>query len=136
MDPVEAVQTLLSQAALLLHPHPSSQIPASSLLATRTLLQKMTSPSPSQSDIAAFCILTSLDSIRTLLECRRHSEWARLDSWPNALLSYLSYFCSWHVLNEKLPLGTHEESTLNQALGRGHLAACSQLPGTSPELAS
>jgi hypothetical protein len=92
------------------------------------MLERMANFTPSESDISAFCILASLSNIRVLLECRRHPECAKVDSWSNILLADLSKFASKVISNTSHP-DPLMASTLGRTLSRTYLEACGQLPG-------
>jgi hypothetical protein len=134
MDPIETVQSFLARASRLLHLQSTTipSLPSDSLVASlvtiRAMLERMAEFTPSESDISAFCILASLDNIRVLLECRRHPECAQVDSWSNIILADLSKF-AFKVISNSSHSGPLTDSTVDRAMSRMYLEACSQLPG-------
>jgi hypothetical protein len=97
------------------------------ILSIRALLERIHSKSSSEEDIAAFCRLTSLPTVRLLVECRQHPPFAALDSWPHLLLLELSNFCSRIVTQCNSP--PHVKNSVERMLDRVHMHACAQVPG-------
>lgn len=133
MNSTDAVDVLLKLASAA-HNHPVSSLDQPSndslvlhIVAIRALLQGIEAKSSSEQDIAAFCRLTCVPSIRLLIECRQHTALASLESWPHLLLFELSSFCS-----RLIGLSKHSnipKTSVDGIIANVHLHACAQLPG-------